>query len=187
MIAGRNPLEVTAYHEAGHIVVAWACGIVVDSVSILPERNASGHRTLGRTAFAFTRDEESALVNGDPIMLRKMVVVGLGGRAADYNYWKHSPTARPDEMSEGNQTDESQVRDLLTQLGHGSEKDYQSYLAVTVHKVGSPGMWSIVDQLAQTLLAHGDLTTSQMTHLSQATPKFDLSFWQSLETIRAGS
>jgi hypothetical protein len=67
MIAGRNPFEVTVYHEAGHVVVAWACGIVVESVSIKAEKSPSGRRTLGRTEFALTRDEDAALANGDPI------------------------------------------------------------------------------------------------------------------------
>jgi hypothetical protein len=118
-------------------------------------------------------------------MLQLMVVTGLGARAADYHHRERSPTACPDEMWEGYQSDDSGVDDLLIRLGH--EKDYKCYVAVTIHQMGSPGMWSIVDQLAQTLLTStsGVLTTSQIAHLSQATPKFAPRFWQLREATRA--
>ena len=36
-------LEATAYHEAGHAVMAWFLNVRVDKVSISPERDSLGH------------------------------------------------------------------------------------------------------------------------------------------------
>ncbi len=35
-------LEATAYHEAGHAVMAWDEGIKINSISIVPDEKASG-------------------------------------------------------------------------------------------------------------------------------------------------
>lgn len=39
----RKQNESTAYHEAGHAVVAWLGGIAMKSVSIVPTTGAAGH------------------------------------------------------------------------------------------------------------------------------------------------
>ena len=41
-MVSRSALEATAYHEAGHLVVAWTEGAAIRRVSIVPERERAG-------------------------------------------------------------------------------------------------------------------------------------------------
>src|SRR6266568_2584998 len=94
---GRNGLDVTAYHEAGHVVAANLVGIAVAKVSILLENNCLGH-----VEFAFTPEQHSRIAEGEREILRSLTIIDLGGMAADYGHWKRSPDAQEDEAPTGN-------------------------------------------------------------------------------------
>jgi cell division protease FtsH len=63
----------TAIHEAGHVVVAHALGLGVQSVSIVSEG-----QSLGRTSF-----DDGALVPNTRATIETHIMAGLAGRAAD--------------------------------------------------------------------------------------------------------
>src|SRR5580658_7689333 len=64
--------ETTAYHEAGHAVVALALGRPVQRVSVLPDRVHLGLCEFGKGAFRPTED-----------WLEREMLIALGGVAAE--------------------------------------------------------------------------------------------------------
>jgi hypothetical protein len=70
----RTPIVATTYHEAGHVVAAFAYGIPVKHVFIMPdaEQGAAGHVRLGRC-----RSVDA---------MHKQGIVALAGVAAQRRY-----------------------------------------------------------------------------------------------------
>ena|ERR1700722_3888684 len=68
MIKGPAPtLRRTAWHEAGHAVVAWECGLTVVLVSIRPDDNSFGratHTPLGDYTIDAERQRENIVAMG---------------------------------------------------------------------------------------------------------------------------
>lgn len=88
--ANRSPeeLRATAYHEAGHAVVAVALGLGFNSASIDPKENVLGHLThpsLFGYHFSNNREKYS--------LARKFVLISYAGipaqRLVDPNPWEH--------------------------------------------------------------------------------------------------
>jgi ATP-dependent Zn protease len=52
----RSPAEATAYHEAGHAVMALALGRPVACVSVLPTRQLLGTCEFGKAVFRPSED-----------------------------------------------------------------------------------------------------------------------------------
>src|SRR3984957_20880458 len=71
----RSFEETTAYHEAGHAVVALALGRPVQHVSILPDRDFLGACKFGKPAFRPTED-----------WLEREILIALGGIAAEARF-----------------------------------------------------------------------------------------------------
>src|SRR5215813_10496337 len=67
--------EVTAYHEAGHAVVALALGRPVHRVSILPDRERLGTFLFGKAVFRPSED-----------WLEREALIALGVLAAEARY-----------------------------------------------------------------------------------------------------
>src|ERR1700704_3781323 len=70
MESSYNP--ATAYHEAGHAVVALALGRPVHGVSVLPERQFLGVCEFGKGVFRPSED-----------WLEREILIALGGIAAE--------------------------------------------------------------------------------------------------------
>jgi hypothetical protein len=176
MTTGHDDLEVTAYHEAGHAVVAWACDIGVKMISLIPSRT-TGSVKFGCAEFEYADEQDAAFEARDPIFIDRMILTGLGGPAAEY---RHSPTT----MS-ANQNDKRMVLNLLSRIGRCTEQDYTFYWNTTLEQICLPDIWSIVEHLAQILTTSEVLTALQMDSLleyfSKSTPKFPPDFWQRLE------
>src|ERR1700687_5011540 len=64
--------EATAYHEAGHAVVALALGRPVERVSVLPDRENLGLCEFGKSVFRPSED-----------WLEREILIALGGIAAE--------------------------------------------------------------------------------------------------------
>src|SRR5215210_5700051 len=77
--------EVTAYHEAGHAVVALALGRTIHKVSVLPNRERMGEVRFGKSAKA-TDD-----------WVEREILIALGGMAAEA---RHTGTYATDEASQ---------------------------------------------------------------------------------------
>jgi hypothetical protein len=177
----RNNLVVTAYHEAGHAVLAWSCGIRVSEVSIVPNKD-----NLGRVRFSFTPSEQRARAEGDPMILRALSLVDLGGIAADYNHWKRFPNAEPAEIPTGHFDDQLKVRTRLALLGYHSETDFQAYLVAATRLIDQVDIWPVVDRVVTDLVSAGELNQSEIASFALLTPKIDKSFWDRIERVQKG-
>lgn len=170
----RNELRVTAYHEAGHVVAAWSVGFRVAEVSI-----ESARGQLGFTRFDFTPTQQMQICQSDPLTLRSLAIVGLGGLAADYNARKRESDINPEEIFTGDADDQEQVRNRLERIGQGTEGNFRAYLAVTVRLIDTS--WIVVEPLANQLFAAGKLNAHEMQTFEKQIRVVGNEFWALLE------
>src|SRR5947209_1589262 len=72
---GQPEREATAYHEAGHAVIALALGRPVAHVSIRPSREFQGLCAFGKAVFRPSED-----------WLEREILIALGGVAAEARF-----------------------------------------------------------------------------------------------------
>lgn len=140
MNANDSPqLIATAYHEAGHAVVALALGRIVHRVSILPNRDRLGQCEFRKGTRKKSHDE-----------LETEILIALAGMAAEA---KH--TGSYDRAAAGR--DLRHAHTLLLQ--RGSERSKERHESRMLSKVESllndDSHWSAVTSIAAELLKHG--------------------------------
>lgn len=146
----------TAYHEAGHAVVALALGRPVQRVSIKPGERRLGHCEIRKGTFRPVRDA-----------LETEILILLGGPAAEA---RHS----------GQYGWESATLDLrgvrsLSQMRAASQKQVERLerrlLDKTEHLLDQPGIWDAVERIADELLRNTTISGRAARHLFElATP-----------------
>lgn len=146
----EDHLIATAYHEAGHAVVALALGRPVQRVSIEPNQLRLGVCEIRKGTFRPSKD-----------WLETEVLILLGGLAAEArrsgNYdWQ---AASQDLRS---------VRMLTKQRGGSPsqvEKLERRMLDKTEHLLDQPGCWSAVESIAAELLKTTVISGRAARHL----------------------
>jgi ATP-dependent Zn protease len=133
-----SPSEIaTAYHEAGHAVLALALGRPVQRVSIQPNHVRLGHCELKKGTFRPSHDA-----------LETEILFLLGGLAAEARHTGQYSW-------EGAAQDLRGVRSL-TQARAGSERQVERLerrmLDKTEHILDQPGVWLAVTRIADELL-----------------------------------
>jgi len=127
----------TAYHEAGHAVLALALGRPVQRVSILANQQRLGHCEIRKGSFRPSKDT-----------LETEILILLGGLAAEA---RHT----------GRYGWEAATKDLLdvrslTQRRAGSARQVERLerrmLDKTEHILDQPGVWTAVERIAEELL-----------------------------------
>src|SRR5438128_1418141 len=133
--------EATAYHEAGHAVVALALGRPIHRVSILPDREHLGRCQFGKGVFRPSED-----------WLEREILIALGGTAAEA---RHTDAYAWDEAGR----DRQYVRLLAVQRAgeRQAERLERRLLAKAEHLLARPGHWRAVESIAAELLRHGAL------------------------------
>ena len=174
----RDQQIVTAYHEAGHAVAAWACGFNVNRVVIRSEGNS-----LGNTELDITPEHKGSYAAGDPTTCNHFAVVGLGGNAAEYLYRQSCGNIEPDEALVGGVGDTEKVQAHLSRIARGSQRDILIYLAWTSKFLKKPDAWSVVERVAVELNHRCELSHSELADHREATPKIDDQFWSDLDMI----
>jgi plasmid stabilization system protein ParE len=148
-----TPEEIaTAYHEAGHAVMALALGRHVQRVSVLPNQQRLGHCEFKKGAFRPTKDA-----------LEAEVLILLGGLAAEarqtgeYGWEAASRDLRGvRELTELRAVTPRQVERLERRL-----------LDKTEHLLDQPGVWSAVERIADELLRCTTLSGRAARHHSE--------------------
>lgn len=136
----RNQTTITAYHEAGHAVIAMANGFTV--TEIVNFSDAQGH--------GFFRFQHPTLLS--TIDRVRMVTVYAAGAAADYVHWSRECTKLGsreggDELCEGNIRDQRDAEEHLIALGDSGR--FWDYFAVALALLKKPEIWQLVESLGE--------------------------------------
>ena len=142
-------LEATAYHEAGHAVVALALDRPVQRVSILPDRDLLGWCEFGKRVFRPSQD-----------WLEREILIALAGLAAEA---RHTGDYAWDSAAR----DRQHVRRLATQRAgeRQAERLERRLLAKTENLLAKEGHWRAVELIAAELLRCGSISGRAARHL----------------------
>ena len=132
----------TAYHEAGHAVVALALGRPVQHVTIHPDREHLGLCQFGKGATRPTDD-----------WLEREILIALGGLAAEA---RHTGNYAWEEAGK----DRRYVRALCVQRAgeRQAERLERRLLAKAEHLLARSGLWKAVELIAGELLKRGAIS-----------------------------
>jgi hypothetical protein len=153
-------LQATAYHEAGHAVLAREFGISIDHVTIVPNEAAN---SLGHVLRASTSDWEHDLrTEGDvePAQWGPMfqhVVQSLAGCVAEAKF-----TGR--HNYQGAHSDRVSVYDALTAIAAEEQERralFKWLWVRTENHLARPRVWAQVEAVAHALLEQQTLTAEQ--------------------------
>jgi ATP-dependent Zn protease len=144
------PSEATAYHEAGHAVVALALGRPVHRISILADRERLGTCEFGKPVFRPSED-----------WLEREALIALGGLAAE---------ARFSGVYElvGATKDRRYVASLALQRTADARKAVRlerRLLSKTEHLLAQDANWRAVEGIAAELLRAGTISGRAARHL----------------------
>jgi hypothetical protein len=140
--------EVTAYHEAGHAVVALALGRTIHKVTVLANRERFGECRFGKGNARPTDD-----------WLEREILIALGGLAAEARFTGTYATAEAGQ-------DLRFVRRLA--LERKSERAAGRYEQRMLDKVeymlADEGAWKAVELIAAELVKHGAISGRAARH-----------------------
>src|SRR5216683_3178433 len=141
--------STTAYHEAGHAVVALALGRPVHHISILPDRKQLGHCEFGKGVFRPSED-----------WLEREILIALGGVAAEARH-------TGDYAWDGAARDRQYVRRLAVERAgeRRAERLERRLLAKAEHLLAQEGHWRAVELIAAELLRCGAISGRAARHL----------------------
>jgi ATP-dependent Zn protease len=141
--------EATAYHEAGHAVLALVLERPVTRVSILPNRDSLGVCEFGKSVFRPSKD-----------WLEREILIALGGIAAEARFTGNYAW-------DGAARDQQYVRRLAIQRAGESraEKLERRLLAKAEHLLADDASWAAVTFIATQLLQHGEISGRTAAHL----------------------
>ena len=147
--------ELTAYHEAGHAVIALALGRTIHKVSVLPNRQRLGECRFGKGSTRATDD-----------WIEREILIALGGMAAEA---RHSGTYGTGEAKE----DLRFVRRLALERKspRAVERYEQRMLDKVEYMLADEGMWQAVEKIAAELLRHGTISGRAARHLFESATK----------------
>src|SRR3954470_13374725 len=141
--------EATAYHEAGHAVVALALGRPVQRVSVLPDREHLGLCEFRKGVFRPSED-----------WLEREILIALGGIAAEARH-------TGEYAWDGAGRDRQFVRRLAVQRAgeRQAERLERRLLAKAEHLLAREGHWRAVELIAAELLRRGAISGRAARHL----------------------
>lgn len=138
----------TAYHEAGHAVVALALGRPVHRVSVLPNRDRLGQCEFGKGRFRPSED-----------WVEREVMISLGGLAAEA---RHTGNYGWEEA----ERDLRYVRRLLSETSERAAARLEKRLLAKVeHLLADDDHWRAVELIAAELRTHGVISGRAARHL----------------------
>ncbi len=141
--------EATAYHEAGHAVMALSLGRPVHRVSVLPDGQFLGLCQFGKGVFRPSED-----------WLEREILIALGGIAAE--------ALHTDNYAwDGAARDQQYVHGLAVQRAgeRQAERLERRMLAKAEHLLGQEENWKAVELIAEELMRRGVISGRTARHL----------------------
>jgi len=141
--------QATAYHEAGHAVLALLLERTVQHVSILPNREHLGICEFGKGSVRRSED-----------WLEREILIALGGIAAEARL-------TGDYAWDGAARDQKYVERLAVQRAGESRADklQRRLLAKAEHHLADEGAWLAVELIAAELLRVKEISGRTALHL----------------------
>lgn len=165
----RKPdrITISAYHEAGHAVVAYDQGVRVHGISVVPDEGRMGHIAidtlhLNRLAVTFHNNKGAR----NRFTMERHVMVLQGGHAAVRRL--DSAGAELARTAQGEGSDLNIAMGLVRAFATSereAEKYYQWLDARTEGILSSPMRWFQVRMLATALLEHRQLGTRKVREI----------------------
>lgn len=154
-------LMATAYHEAGHAVMALALGRLVDRVTIVPGKTQFGHATLGQCKVQKSRARASK------DWLEDEMLILLAGMVAEAQFTGQYCTA-------GATQDLRAVR-RLAESRSGNDRQAarveRRALDKTEYILSDTQHWQAVEAIVQQLLEHQTISGRAARHLFELSVK----------------
>jgi ATP-dependent Zn protease len=145
-----EPSAATAYHEAGHAVVALALGRPVHRVTILPDRERLGTCLFGKAVFRPSED-----------WLEREALIALGGLAAEARYTGVYAL-------DGAARDRQYVAGLALQRAGNARKAERlerRLLSKVEHLLSQEDNWRAVERISAELVRAGTISGRTARHL----------------------
>jgi ATP-dependent Zn protease len=142
--------EATAFHEAGHAVMALALGRPVACVSVLPTRQFLGTCEFGKAVFRPSED-----------WLEREMLIALAGLAAEACY-------SGDYAWDGAVRDRDYAEDLALRRAGNERKAarlLRRALSKAEHLLGQEENWRAVERIAAELLRAGEISGRTARHI----------------------
>jgi ATP-dependent Zn protease len=141
--------EITAYHEAGHAVVALALGRPVHKVTVLPDRERLGQCEFGKSVFRPSED-----------WLEREILISLGGIAAEARF-------TGDYAWDAAARDQQYVHRLAVERAgeRRAERLQRRLLAKAEHLLAREVHWRAVERIAAELVRLGTISGRAARHL----------------------
>ncbi len=141
--------EITAYHEAGHAVMALLLGRPVREVSVLPEHDLLGQCQFGKSVFRPSED-----------WLEREILIALGGIAAESCFTGEYNWA-------GAERDQQYARRLAIQRAgeRKAERLERRLLAKAEHLLTREPHWRAVELIVIELVRLGTISGRTARHL----------------------
>jgi hypothetical protein len=156
----KRDLLATAYHAAGHAVIAWEAQRRFTRVTIAPDEEAG---TLGTCRYESLPDDfapDLGTSRQDELLIRDMIVSAFAGHAAEAVYFEERGVRRRNNFV-GSDRDRTSAGELALYVT-GSEEEARAYLSwlwIRVQMtVRTPPCWSAITALATALLQRQTLT-----------------------------
>jgi ATP-dependent Zn protease len=142
--------EATAYHEAGHAVMALALGRPVDRVSIRPSKEQLGVCHFRKPVFRPSED-----------WVEREMLIALAGLAAEA---KFTGTYAWEEADRDRRYAAGLARERAGNAKQ-AERLERRLLAKAEHLLSQDGNWRAVERLAAELLRQGEISGRAARHL----------------------
>lgn len=158
-----DELRATAYHEAGHAVMALALGRLIDRVTIVPGKTQFGLATLGQCKVQKTRAKSSK------DWLEDEMLILLAGMVAESQFTGQYSTA-------GATQDLRAVRRLAESRSGGGrqvERLERRALDKTEYILADSQHWQAVEAIVKQLLEHQTISGRAARHLFEQCVKDD--------------
>lgn len=159
-------LEMIAYHEAGHAVMAAELGVPFDRVTIAPDVDSARHLVL-RDPYLYVHGDDVRPGDRDTHSSR-LTIVWLAGRIAKQEYCRHKRDA--DAAFEHGRWDMQQAYTVSADTSGGHE-DTGRFLdkSEVIAREAVEQSWLGIQTVAEALLSRVELSEAEVKRILQDT------------------